>query len=127
MPNYTDDTTLSDFWRDAVDPDKGGKIVCEYPSGSTVLFTETARKLTENFDRLVKQHANQAATIATYAKALDGLMGPAQQALIPGSGIDGARDAKNIRAVVSALLAQVRHQAAVISEYAEQAIEDGHD
>lgn len=57
MPNYTDDTTLSDFWRDAIDPEKGGKIICEYPSGSTVRFTETARKLTENFDRLTTENA----------------------------------------------------------------------
>lgn len=47
---------------------------------------------------------NQSSHFTAYATALDGLMTPEQQAAIPGSGIDGARDARNIRNVVAHLL-----------------------
>lgn len=43
------------FWRDALDPAKGAKIIAVYPSGSTVNFTATARKTTEGRDRAVNE------------------------------------------------------------------------
>ncbi len=46
---------------------------------------------------------NQCSLLRRYAEAADGLLTPRQQAAIPGSGIDGQRDAGNLRAIIAAL------------------------
>ncbi len=46
---------------------------------------------------------NQRSFLRRYAEAADGLLTARQQAAIPGSGIDGHRDAGNLRAIIAAL------------------------
>lgn len=76
---------------------------------------------------LLRRIENQRSHIQSFARCLDGLLTPQQQAAIPGSGIDGARDAKQIRTVASAFMKETRNLRRLVDEYAEQAIEDGHD
>lgn len=70
---------------------------------------------------------NQSMTIDGFARCLDGLLTPEQQAAIPGSGIDAARDASQVRTIASAFIKETRNLRRLVNEYAEQAIEDGHD
>lgn len=77
-------------------------------------------------NELLRRLHNQRTTIQGFAQCLDGLLTPEQQAAIPGSGIDTARDAQQVRTIASAFIKETRNLRRLVAEYAEQAI-DGHD
>lgn len=75
---------------------------CEFPEGCSC-GASVFNALEKQANELERRVTNQRSHIEAFARCLDGLMTPEQQAAIPGSGIDGARDANQIRTVVAYL------------------------
>lgn len=102
----------SDGW--FISRDKALSTTC----GQGYRSAEEVAALTKERDEFRRRFENQKSFLEKFAKCLDGL--PINWAAIPGSGIDGARDADSIRRVADSLQAKVEQLRRALEFYADK-------